>query len=215
MNGIRQSIAGVIAFWAVKYIIKKDWFRYFLTVLIASTFHQSVLLMLPIYFLARKKAWSKAFWMVLGISVGLVAVFRPFLGIIVSLLEKTSYADYGRDMLNNSTSTNILRVFIALVPLVLAYFVRDRLREDWPESNIFIFMSLFNLIFYMFSTQYLYFYRLCIYFELYNLVLIPRLLAYFPRKRSVAIYIYIIIFYLVISAYQVFGWGDYYNNVLV
>ena len=214
MNGIRQSMAGAICFWAVKFILKRDGLKYFLAILVASTFHQSALLLLPVYFLAGKKAWSKTFWAIVGISTGLVVVFRPFIEFFVKLVEKTSYAGYGQDILNNSASTNILRIFVALIPIVMAFIVRDRLQKEWPESSIFIFMSLFNLIFYMFSTQYLYFYRLCIYFDLFNLVLIPRLLAFYPRKKSVMIYAGIIVFYLAFSGYQVVGWSDYYRNVL-
>ena len=42
MNGIRQLLAAAIAFTATKYLIDGNWIKYFLIVLFASLFHQSV-----------------------------------------------------------------------------------------------------------------------------------------------------------------------------
>src|SRR5699024_3861722 len=58
MNGIRQVLAAAISFAAIRFLIKGNFLRYLLVILLASTFHQSALLLLPIYFLVRYKAWS-------------------------------------------------------------------------------------------------------------------------------------------------------------
>lgn len=215
MNGIRQSMVSAILFGAVRCIINNQWKRYFIIVILLSTIHGSALMFLPLYFLVRKEAWNRTFWAVLLISVMSVVAFRPMLGMIVQLLESTQYSNYGHDMVNNSSSTNVIRLFITLVPIVLAYLVKDELRNKWPESSIFIYMSLFNFIFMLLSTQYKYFYRLCIYFELYNLVLIPRLMYFYDKKTRMLLYAGIITFYFIFSWYQVNLWNDYYRNILI
>lgn len=215
MNGMRQSMVAAILLWAVKYVINNSWKRYFLLVLLLSMLHQSALIFLPLYFLVRKKAWGKGFWITIGASVVVMGVFKPMLGTIAGILESTSYGNYGKDMLTNTSSTNIIRLFITIVPIVLAYFVRDRLKEEWPGSNVFIFLSLFNFIFMLLSTQYLFFYRLCIYFDLYNLILIPHLLPLFKRQKRLSLYVFTIVFYFIFSFYQVSLWGDNYRNILV
>ncbi|GIM28750.1 transmembrane protein EpsG [Clostridium polyendosporum] len=215
MNGIRQSMAAAILFWAVRYVINNQWKTYFIIVILVSTLHGSAVIFLPLYFLVRKEVWNRTFWAVFFISVMLVVAFRPMLGIIVKFLETTQYSNYGRDMANNSSSVNLIRLSVTFVPIVLAYLVKDKVRNQWPESSVFIYMSLFNCIFMLFSTQYLYFYRLCIYFELYNLILISRLVHFYDKKTKMLLYTGIITFYFIFSWYQVSLWNDYYRNVLV
>lgn len=215
MNGMRQSMVASLMFWAVGCIIKNQWKRYFLLILILSLFHQSVLIFLPLYFIIRCKAWGRGFWITLGVSIMMIAVFRPMLDTIVNILDKTSYSNYAQDMISNEETTNIIRVLIAMVPLILAYFVKDKLNKDWPESSVFIYMSLFNVIFMLFSTQYLYFYRLCIYFDLYNLILMPRLICLYSKQKRVALYVYIIILYTLFCWYQINVWNDSYRNILI
>lgn len=215
MNGIRQAMVAAIMFWASRYIIKNDWIKYLVIVIILSRFHSSAIILIPIYFICRKEAWGREFWAVLGISLMLIVAFRPMLSVIVNLLDSTQYNNYGQDMMKNTATVNPIRVLVTAVPLFLAYFVKDKLKSSWPESNIFIFMSLFNFIVMLFGTRYLFFYRLSIYFELYNLVLIPRLLYFYEIRIRTMLYICIIIFYSVFCFYQISLWDDPYKNVLI
>ena len=58
-NGIRQFTAVVIAYAATPFILKKKYIPSILLILLASTMHQSVLLMIPIIFIIQGKAWNK------------------------------------------------------------------------------------------------------------------------------------------------------------
>lgn len=48
-SAMRQSVAIVIFIYAIDYIYKKDFVRYFFCVAIASTFHSSALILFPVY----------------------------------------------------------------------------------------------------------------------------------------------------------------------
>jgi len=215
MNGIRQSMVAAILFWAVKYVINNQWKKYFALVLLLSAFHGSAIIFIPLYFLVRKQTWNKTFWITLVAALCIALALRPMLGGIAKVLENTFYSNYGQDMLTSNLTVNKLRVLVTAVPLVLAYFVRDRMKEDWPEGDVFVYMSLLNFIFMLFSTRYLYFYRLCIYFELFNMVLLPRLLFYFEERKRLALCVYMMVLYILFSGYQVIGWNDYYRNILI
>src|SRR5690625_72798 len=78
MNGIRQMIAAAIAFTAINYLIKGNWFKYSIIILLAASFHLSALILLPIYFLVRFKAWSKTTIIVIILSVLIVIGFDQF-----------------------------------------------------------------------------------------------------------------------------------------
>lgn len=54
-NGLRQGVAMAIFFFGLPYLIEKRIISYFLVVFIASMFHVSALVMLPVYFLVNTK----------------------------------------------------------------------------------------------------------------------------------------------------------------
>ncbi len=50
-SAMRQSVAIAIFIYSIDYLFKKDIFRYTISILIASSFHQSALILLPLYFI--------------------------------------------------------------------------------------------------------------------------------------------------------------------
>ncbi|MFW1957334.1 EpsG family protein [Acinetobacter guillouiae] len=54
-NGLRQGLAMSICFFCLPYLIEKRFVSYFIFVFIASLFHISALVMLPMYFLVNSK----------------------------------------------------------------------------------------------------------------------------------------------------------------
>lgn len=54
-NGLRQGIAMSICFFCFPYLVEKRWILYFVFVVIASMFHISALVMLPMYYLVNSK----------------------------------------------------------------------------------------------------------------------------------------------------------------
>lgn len=216
MNGMRQALVASVFFWSVRFIIKGNWLAYFIIILILRYFHSSAILLLPVYFIARQKPWGKVFWTICGAGVSFFIAFPVFSSFIVTILNDTSYAVYGQDMQVSEQGVSLIRVMIMLVPPVLAYMVRDKLKETWEESSIFIYMSVLNFLFILLGVRYLYFYRVCIYFELFNLALLPRILGCLERKKANCLYVYMIVCYFIFAYYQtVICWGEYYRNILL
>lgn len=50
-SAMRQSLALIIFIYSIKYIFSKDAIRYFICIIVASTFHSSALILLPVYFI--------------------------------------------------------------------------------------------------------------------------------------------------------------------
>lgn len=216
MNGLRQALVASVFFFAQRWIIDRQWKKYFLLIAVLTTFHTSAFLLFPIYFLGGKKAWNKVFWTITAIGILCVTAFKPMMPTIVGILEGSKYNAYAQDMMSAGAGVNIVRVMVMLVPLVLAYMVKDELAKLPKETDFYLYMSLLNFLFILLGTQYLYFYRICIYFELYNLLLIPRIVTCFSKAKANALYVYIIIFYALFCYYQVaIAWGgEKYINVL-
>ena len=202
MNGIRQALAGAIAFTATKYLIEGNFIKYSLIVVLASFIHQSALILLPIYFVVRFKPWSKATIALLILSIVIVMGFGKFSSLLFSAIEDTQYGGYA-DF--NEGGASSLRVVVMAAPLILAYLGREKLKNLFPKSDVIVNMTLLSVVFMIVSTQSWIFARFSIYFGLYQLILISWVVELFKQKDQKFIYYGIIVCYL---AYY------YYENVI-
>ncbi|WP_404452328.1 EpsG family protein [Virgibacillus necropolis] len=199
MNGIRQVLAAAIVFAATKFLIEGNWIKYFLVILFASLFHLSALILLPIYFLVRFKAWSKPTVALLILAVFFVIGFDKFSALLFTAIEDTQYGHYKNFA---EGGANSLRVAVDLVPLMIAYLGRENLRRIFPDSDYIVNMALLGFVFMMISTQNWIFARFSIYFGLYQLILISWIVKLFRDKDEKLIYYGILVCYLAYFFYE-------------
>ena len=199
MNGIRQCLAAAVAFAALKFLIEGKWKSYFLVIILASFFHQSALILLPIYFLARTKAWSKATIALILLSVVTVAAYGQVSQLLFSAIGNTQYGGY-EDFAEGGASK--LRAAVTAAPLLLAFIGRKRLKEIFPQSDYIINMALLGFVFMVIATQNWIFARISLYFSLYQLILISWLVVLFRKKDQKLIYLAIIVCYLFYYYYE-------------
>ncbi|WP_274648613.1 EpsG family protein [Paenibacillus humicola] len=199
MNGIRQYMAAAIIFAATKFLMEGHWKRYMLTVLIAAFFHQSALIMIPIYFLVRRKAWTGTTIALLVVAVLIVAGFNQFQDVLFSALQDTSYSEYQNFQ---EGGANILRVIFYAVPLVAAYLGREKLRLLFPKIDIIVNLSLIGVVLMIISTQNWIFARVAIYFTIYQIIVVSWVIKVFRQKDQKLIYLITIFVYLVFFFYE-------------
>ncbi|GAA4839799.1 biofilm exopolysaccharide biosynthesis protein EpsG [Paenibacillus vulneris] len=203
MNGIRQFLAGAIIFAATKYLFNGSWLKYMLVILFASTIHQSALILIPIYFIVRRKAWTTTTFTMLAVAILMVLGYNQLSDAIFSAIEETQYGNY-KDF--NEGGANLLRVAVQGVPILLAYMGREKLRQIFPESDYVVNMSLLGLVFMIIATQNWIFARFIIYFGLYNVILMSWIVKVFTKESQRIIY------YAIILCYFIYF---YYENVVV
>lgn len=199
MNGIRQVLAAAIIFTATKFIINGNWVAYFIIILFASMFHQSALVLLPIYFLVRYKAWSRATIILLFFSVLIVLGYNQFSTLLFSAIQDTQYGQYSEFQ---EGGANIIRVAVYAAPLVIGFIGREKLRNIYPSSDYIVNMALVGLIFMIISTQNWIFARFSIYFNLYQLILVSWVVKLFREREQRFVYIALIIFYFIYYYYE-------------
>lgn len=199
MNGIRQVLAAAIIFIATKYLLNGNFIKYAVIVLLASTFHQSALLLLPIYFVVRVKAWTKYTFLILCSAVLIVLGFNQFTSFLFSAIQDTQYSGYTNF---NEGGASIIRVIVSAAPLVVAYLGREKLRVVFPKSDYIVNMALLGLVFMIISTQQWIFARVAIYFNLYQLILISWIIEVFSKKDRKFVYYMILVLYFIFYYYE-------------
>ncbi|MCQ6558986.1 EpsG family protein [Paenibacillus mendelii] len=199
MNGIRQYLAAAIIFTSTKYLLNGDWKKYVLIVLLASTIHKSALILLPIYFVVRKKAWTKQTVLLVAVAVVIVIGFNQFMGALFSVIGDSQYGQYQNF---SEGGANILRVVVALIPLVIAFLGRDKLRVLFPNIDYIVNLNLINCVFMIISTQNWIFARFSIYFGLYQLILLSWVIKVFREKDQKLMYYGILVCYFIFYFYE-------------
>lgn len=199
MNGIRQFMAAAIIFTATKYLIEGNFKKYLIIVLLATTIHQSAIIFLPVYFVVRRKAWTKATFVLLGLAVLLVLGWDQFSSVLFSAIGDSQYGHY-KDF--SEGGANVMRLVVDLIPVVIAYMGRDKLRQIYPKGDCIINLAVLNVIVMLVASQNWIFARFTIYFGLYHLILISWIACLFRKKDRKLFYYGLIVSYFAYFFYE-------------
>lgn len=129
-NGLRQGIAMAICFLGLPYLVEKRIVFYFLVVFIASTFHISALIMLPIYFLVNTK--FRIEYKILGCFIISILASQ----ILISYLAQGNirYEHYTQEA--EKSGGYITLLFYTLIGCFI-YFSGKKIRNDDINFNKF------------------------------------------------------------------------------
>ena len=212
-NGIRQFTAVVIIFAGTGFLVKGKYIPTILLILLASTMHQSALIMIPIIFIVQGKALNKRTLLVLVIMILAVVYVDRFTGFMQSALEDTQYTNVVRDYTEiNDDGTNPIRVLVYSIPAIMAILLKRwvDLKSD-KLINMCVNMSIITMGLYLVSmvTSGIFLGRLPIYTSLYSYILVPWLIneVFEERSRNI-VYTFMIVLYLAFYYYQMhMAWG--------
>jgi transmembrane protein EpsG len=198
-NGLRQWIACAVIFWGVRYVIKGNWKKYFLIVSLVSFIHLSAVIMLLVYFLIRVTNWKYTSVILTAVFAGGFLFYSGFIESIFTLLDGSQYGHYSTVLTNTDNGANILRVLVWAIPIGASLVFRTKLGEKWPEGKYIVRLSFIGFLFAILSLKNASIYRMCMYFDIYNVLIIPRLATLFDKKTNRFIYYCIFICYFLYS----------------
>ena len=96
---LRQMVGVGIAWFAIRYIYKKNLYKFIICILIASSFHNSAIVLLPLYFLPIKRFKQKnvlvfmLLCLLLGVSGGPSILFRLYGNVADTQIRTDSYVE--------------------------------------------------------------------------------------------------------------------------
>lgn len=107
---IRAGLSYAIILWAVQYISKRDWKRYFFWVFVAYQFHTSALIAIPLYFLCMINIKKWHIWTGIAVAFILGGVFTGFMRGLV--------AEYASDIASTYVQDDYQREWGLLNPVI-------------------------------------------------------------------------------------------------
>lgn len=185
-NGLRQFFAAALIFAALGLVVRRRYLPTILLILVASRFHQSALLMIPVIFIVQGKAWNVKTNLVLVFSVVCILFVGEFTTFLDDAMQETQYKNVVSDWTaGQDDGTNALRVLVYAVPTIMAFLWRKKVQEaDNPLINVCVNMSIISTGIYIVSmfTSGIFIGRLPIYMSLYNYILLPWEIRHFFKK---------------------------------
>lgn len=180
---IRQAIAASICFYSYKFIEERKLGKFLLLVIIASSFHRSAIIMLPLYFVLQIR-FSNTVLIVVTLVGCLVMLLRiPW--ITSSLMFVGGFL--GDDFLHKiifytqnsvfSISREVGLGFFLNIALLFMFLLNRKFIDDKKYGNLFLNLYVVNLIVYYYVYEFMEIsVRLGLYFMYSLIVLFPILL---------------------------------------
>ncbi len=216
MNGIRQYIATGVILLGSKYLFsskKTDFWKFLALIVVASFIHNSVFIMIPIYFLCRRKAWSAPAMISVAVGVAGLLFITMFLPSFLTILEDTSYSGYADGWFTEGIErgTSILRIAFNCMPTVLAAIFSKQIRRFGPIADILINISLVHSAIYILALYNWIFARFAFYTSSYIVLLMAIIFVTVLRSGkyrffAFALFVAYFLFFVIDARSQRMNW---------
>ena len=211
-NGMRQFIAVCGIFACFGFILKKEYLKTIIVILLLSTIHQTCLIMIPIIFIVQGKAFNKRAFIFIILTILVLVSLNQFTSFLENALKETQYNDtLLTSVWKDDDGTSIFRVIVYSVPMILSIFGKKYIDQaNNPMINICVNCSIVTSLLYIVSkfTSGIFIGRLPIYTSLTGYILLPWLIDHmFEKKSADIIKIIMILLYVLFFYYQMhFSW---------
>jgi hypothetical protein len=176
-SGIRQSLAIGITFLSYEFIKSKQWVRFLLIILLASTFHKSAFVFLPAYLLYNIKIEKKHFILVLGI-ISVIFIFKSFL---LKFLISSTFEKYSSSI--SSESTGAYTMFLVMLTIYTASILVQGKTKDPLSLNAFSNFMLVAVVIQISASESQVSMRAGYYYYLFTILLLPEIITAFDGKK--------------------------------
>lgn len=203
MSGIRQFLAVAIVLYGFDYILERKTKKFIFLVIIASLFHISAIIWLPVYFICTIKPWSSKMIMLTLGAVILILLLDKFTNVFEDVLADTNYSGI-TESFGNGNGVSAIRVIVTCVPWVLALVCKRQIEsENNKFLNVCVNLSFISSAIYFIGmfTSGIIVGRIPMYFMLVNYLIIPWIInKYFSRSSCLMLkltccFMYFLYFY--------------------
>jgi len=172
MTGIRQAIAVAICFFSIQFIFKKQPIKFIFSVIIATIFHKSALIALPLYLIVARRYTVKQYFVIVAITLVIALNLEDIVEYLFSLFAPNYLSPFNKSTkFVEMTKGNVIRFLLMLLTL---FYARKLLKLS--KNNIFLIhiQPLIFLTYFLIPFQITY--RMVMYLEIFNIILIPTII---------------------------------------
>ncbi len=176
-NTVRYYLALAVALCAVPYVLRREWFKFVLLILLGATLHKSLLVVIPLYVLASLdwKKWQLALGALFCTTFFFLQDF--YLKVVVFLYptyEDTEYLEGG------TSYVNIMRCLAVLALSLICY---GRTVKESRRNRFYFYCNLGALVMYVCCSFLPIISRIGYYLTITHIFFLPALIGGMESKR--------------------------------
>ncbi|MDE6688175.1 MAG: EpsG family protein [Lachnospiraceae bacterium] len=179
-NTVRYYFALAIVLYSMRYVLRKQYFRFLITILIASLFHKTALIVIPLYLLAAIR-WKWQHLLIAGIlAVSGLFFQEQYMALFIRLYP--SYVNEEEYLASGGFS--IVNVFRCAAVLLFSLYALKGDKEWYAdrETRFYFQLNLGALALYLCFSFVPFLSRIGYYLNISHLFFLPALLRVVPEK---------------------------------
>lgn len=200
LSGLRQVIAMSILIFSYKYVRERKLVPFLLLVALAYLFHNTAIVFLIAYPLAYIKVNWKHLVVVVGamiMSLFFQAQVKAFIFEVLGWERIAIYKNYGYTL----TLTGFL-IQLSIMFFTMLYY--RQIRENEPKDISLYNLMFLGLIFQVFTPVISEFFRISMYFSVFNIALVPNALMQ-EKNKNITYFYYFFIIAISLIYFYLFG----------
>lgn len=197
LQGMRQSIAMSICLFAYEQAKNKHLVRFLLLVALATAFHQTAIVFLPVYILCRMKFSKKSIFIMCAIAV--IAVINA------DKIIQIANAIFHRSYTTSVDQGGFVAVLIYAIILILTLVFDDSLKNGNEQTPLLFILILGFICYIMRYFGTLAAERISFYFAFSQLALLPNSKFVVLKKEQTVMRLLIILLSVALMAYRLHG----------
>lgn len=141
-NVVRQIMAAAIIVLGLKHLYNKSFFKYLIAALLASTIHESALIMIPMYFVLRAKWGKKVIWLSGAAVIILIFLLPTIMGWVTQYMWQ--WYDVSNLLGTGFSVKNIVApLFISAFPIINGLIKKDTndIKENIWLNGTYVFLA--------------------------------------------------------------------------
>lgn len=195
-NITRQWIAISIVLFSLKFAYERKLVKYIIGLLIATTFHTTAILMLPIYFIINMKLNLKNIITLISIVFIIIGSFETIInlsGTMLGIGNTSHYLMYFEEGVDGGGANGYAYFIIGTLALLAILLVKNKYISDNTYGKQQILLLIIAIIITLYGIQNFIFARLQLYLIPIIVVCIPNILNTIKKRERKLVYFIIII----------------------
>ncbi len=175
-DNVRYYFAVSIALYAIKYVLSKNYWKFILWILVGSLFHKTILIVIPVYFIAQIVWKKKNVWLIPACAIGLLAGKEVLKFVIFK------FYPYYQGSVFEGTNVSYANIAKCGAVLVFALIYYKSLIAKNKKLNLYFNLNLGAFLLYSFASYIPELSRICYYMMIGQIFLIPGVIVRIEKK---------------------------------
>ena len=197
-NGARQFLAASILFAGHNLIYKRKFIKFCILVFVASCFHVTALIMIPMYFLITQVLDLKKIALIMTTGIAMIFSY-DFLFELLGFMKDSETG--GVDTNYAQTEIHPLRIIIAFAPILVYFFLLFQKKAFTGRENFYMGFMFVRAAVIFGTSNSAYLNRAGIYFSPFMAIALALLVNKFPKNQQFILKATILILYLIVWMY--------------